>query len=565
MSNEYDYIIIGAGAAGATLAYKLTKPSKKGKCLSVLLLEQGGNYVNDPLVTDPRNAFVVDNDPRTTVQYPTLRDPGLNGQIVYFSQGQSDGGSTSHNYMFTGYVSNNWLSAFEQTTGISAAKYREAQQDLETFVPQTGTTPDASRGTKGPLTISQTPVGSTLPAFPTTAQTAGINDQVTTAGFAYQLGVAFGAPERIPPADDFNSSIAGLQAGVYVREQYSIKQDGTNWLRSTPGTEFLNRRQIKKVDCGLYQSKCKGNLVVVNYAHVTQILFDEECHGKKKRQRANGVCFFVGTVCTNAYAKCGVILSGGVIDSPRLLQLSGIGDKATLCAAGIKARVNLPAVGLNLRFHTDWSLNLGSFNQAYAEFPAILGLVDDPTTNLTPPYPVGYVPQRTVQFFVLPPSPGVVPYVVNIQAWNLVVRSSGTVTVVENNPLTFPRIEFNPVSNADDAALFVDAATRIAAAVTAVNVVNPGTLFYLGFDPTGASAAAIIANVAATATFAHGVGTCTMGADKTTSVVDRKFRVHCVKGLYVCDNSVVPFAADINTAPTAETLAWILGEQLRGR
>jgi choline dehydrogenase len=505
----YRYIIVGAGAAGCVLAYRLSQnPQNK-----VLLLEAGGPDV-DLRITMPA-AFSKLFKSRHDWAYFTEPQPHLNNRQLFWPRGKVLGGSSSINAMI--YIRGNrqdyddWAAA-----GLAGWDYNSL---LPYFTKSEHNTRGASafHGTHGPWHI-------------TDLQQPHILSK-TFLQAAQQAGIA--------PNPDFAANTQ-LGAGLYQVNQKNGKRHST-------AAAFLKPAMLRP------------NLTVLVRAHVTKVNVQ------------GGVATSVTYLhkgATHTAAAQDIILTGGAVNSPQLLLLSGIGDRAHLADVNVPLVHHLPGVGQNLKDH----LIIGALyklkqpialvgQETLANVLRYVFTRKGPLTSnvaeggaFVKMYPHSDRPDIQFLFgpnyfrnhgFSNPPGHGF-----SVGPTLLYPKSTGSITLRSNNPLAQPVIQPNYFSHADDLQILVDA-MRLARKIGEAPAFDPYRTEEIFPGPAVQTDADMAAFVRANAeTLYHPVATCRMG-NGTMDVVDQTFRVHGLKGLRVADASVLPSIIGGNTqAPT---------------
>lgn len=325
-SNQYDYIVIGAGVGGSVVASRLSEDP----CKRVLVIEAGPSDVGIEVVQIPFICASLSPNTPLDWNYTTVAQPGLNGRSVPYPRGRLVGGSSSINYMVwnTGTVDDfNRLADVTHDSIWDWAHVHPLVKKIEKLTPPadhhdtTGQINPSIHGTSGPVGIS-------LQGFPTLLD----NRVMQTTNL---LSTEF------PFNHDMNS---GNPIGIGW-SPFSV----ANGTRVSAATAYLEPALASR-----------SNLDLLVNTQVTKI-FQTGVHGKRPIFR--GVQFAASAsgpfFALNATRE--VILSAGAVATPQLLQLSGIGDPAALQKVGIKPIVNLPDVGKNLQDHTVlpnvWAIN----------------------------------------------------------------------------------------------------------------------------------------------------------------------------------------------------------------
>ena len=509
---DADYIVVGAGSAGCTVASRLSEDSG----VRVMLLEAGPKDTN-PMIHIPAGGRSLLRHPVINWNYGTVPEEGSGGRSIYWPRGKVLGGSSSINGMV--YVRGN-AADFDgwAQMGCRGWSYEDVLPHFmksETFH---GEGDDTYRGRSGPLQVQ--PYRTILP------MTHKFVEAAQQAGF--------------PLNADYNGA----------------RQDGVAYAQMT------HKGRFRGSTAATYLAAAKGrsNLDVEVGAIATKLLFDgKKCTGVEVQKN--------GQTRTLTAAR-EVILSGGSVNSPQLLQLSGIGPAAHLQSLGIPVVHDSPGVGQNLSDHYITRIQhrvkgVVSMNQL-ARFPRYVPhvfrwlVMGDGVLTFSAITATVFTRSREglaapdLQFLFSPGSytqtSGVLE---NEPGMSLNVcparpDSRGSIMIESPNPLAPPAICPNYLSAESDVQVMLSGMrqARKIMSMDALAEINAGETQPVDSIET-VQEMRCIAQANGT-TIYHPVGTCKMGEDPL-AVTDPRLRVRGVQGLRVIDASIMPTVTTGNT------------------
>jgi choline dehydrogenase len=509
----YDYIVVGAGSAGAVVANRLSDDARN----RVLLLEAGP--ARNLWTRIPIGYVKLINNPAVNWCYASEPEASTNGRKLPVPRGRLLGGSSSIN---------------------GNAFVRGQAQDFDTW---------AQMGNRG---WSYKDV---LPFFKRMESFEGGDDAYH--GREGPLRVT--NPEASDPLFQALIKAAGEVGIEHNRDYNGARQDGIAMSQAT----IANGRRMSTAHCYLDPIRRRPNLHIETGALTEALVLD----GK----RCTGVRYSVGGVAREARAAREVVVSAGTINSPQLLELSGIGLPERLQKLGIAVQHALPGVGENLRDHyaprTRWAIGaegitfndrgrgLALVRQALRYLVSgkgMLGMVAAPLRAFVrsreglaaPDLLLGWVPMLTEPGLKGPKlsrQSGMTCY-----AHPMRPESKGHIHIVSADPRKPPAINFNFLSAPIDAELTVRAIRIARAVMTAPAMADMQVREIAPGAPRTTDDQILDWVKQAGETTYHPVGTCKMGSD-AMAVVDDQLRVRGVEGLRVADASIMPTLTSGNT------------------
>ncbi len=519
---SWDYVVVGAGAAGCVVAGRLSQMMLDAR---IALIEAGGDKLG--LTTKiPGTAFIASTSPRRNWNFETEPVPALNGRKLWWFQGRILGGSSSINGML--YLRGHSLE-YDQWAQRGCHGW-SFDQVLPYFKKAESNTRGASEwhGDDGPITVKP----------------SRINLPICDAFLAAAQGAGFAV------IDDLNADIA----------------EGFGRI----DTNIANDRRASTAVAYVHPARRRGNLDLLSQTLATRIVIEGN--------RARGVEIVREGVRETIWAEREVILCGGTVNSPQLLMLSGIGPADHLSQLGVSVVVNMPEVGRNLQNHPSYSLRYACSQPVtaykYLNPRAALGIglryalsrggalgesyiatggymrsdpalaVSDTIVVMAPALITrGGVGWRLADLF--PERHG---FTVMVGAGRPLSR--GHILLRGSDPAAHPRIFPEYFSAPEDLRALARSVHRIREMMRGPAIRNLIEAELVSGPVTNDQVALEEDIRARAATFFHPSGTCRMGSDPI-AVVNPRLRVNGIEGLRVADASIMPAALNACThAPT---------------
>jgi len=533
IANEYDYVVIGAGSSGCVLAERLSSDGKS----TVLLIEAGGDNETE-LVNMPRAFMKMFGNPTHFWHFPVTDQEGRTaGEVWPYGRGLGGSSSTNGTWYLRGMPVDfdGWAA-----DGRDEWRWSEIERCYREMEDYRADDADPSRGRGGPLQVTQLPYRSPSIAATITA------------------GVEMGLPRL---AD--------------------VNTPGTTGIGYTQATVTRRGRRASSYQAFLKPAMGRQNLSVMTDTLVERIDIHE--------RRARAVIIRNADGERTITVRKEVVLSAGALQSPRLLQLSGIGPADVLAKAGVPLIHELSQVGRNLADHTMFAMSWRLHNDpgVNKEFAGWRMMAHVARYYLTRKGLMAYTSPEVTALLALESSPdwpdvqfGVGPFSmrssaeikadpgrgaledkpgISINAISLRPKSRGTVAILSAGATDPLKLDANWWSDPADRPFMIkmvrlarEYMRQPALAKFVGEEVSPGAEF-----ETDEQIGKVLEWMASPGV--HATGTCRMGTPET-GVVDGRLRVHGIDGLRVVDCSVMPLTPAANTNGPAMVVGWRAAE-----
>ena len=517
MADNFDYIIVGAGSSGCVLANRLSANQKNSVCI----LEAGPPDWN-PFIHIPAGFMKTLVNPNVNWLFKSEPSWGTDGRVIDIPRGKTLGGSSSINGMVFNRGQNLDFDVWAQK-GNKGWSYSDLLPYFKKYEKRLGEFDDVYRGTQGELPITD-------------------------------------LEYRDPLCEAFIKS--AIEQGIPLNKDYNGKlQEGVSYVQRTTRGRF----RVSAAKAFLKPAKSRKNLQIITNAFVTKINFNNKT--------AIGVEYLIGGrggKKINLKANKEIILSSGVIKSPHILHMSGVGPVEDLKKLGIDVIHDLKGVGMNLRDHfaprlTARAKNVETVNEKSRGFKLLkeIGkyiIGKQSIVNLSPTLVYCFwhsneeIRNHDLQMTFTPASykegvqstldtePGF-----TVTAWQQRPESLGWIKSKTNDPFDAPLIQPNYLDAEEDKRVVV-AGLKLSRRLMHSKALSHYFDYevYPGIEKQSDEELLQVARERGTTTY-HQMGTCRMGPKTDpTAVVDDNLKVYGLNNLRVIDASIMPTMLSAN-------------------
>jgi len=517
LRRSYDYVVVGAGTTGCTLVGTLAKREPS----ATILLIEAGDWDTDPAVEDPRLWFTNLGTSRDwgDVAIPSR---GVNDRAIPEHTGRAIGGGSSINATIWARPFKADLDNWARVSGDGAWGYEHGLELFKSIEDWQGAPSPEFRGTGGQVWVQ--PAADPLPLA--TAALDGCRE----------IG--------LPVVDDLNGERELTGNGFGYMNQ--IIKDG---------------RRFSMARAFLYPVLANENVTVLVNTQVNRVTIQDGRATGVECVRSDGETVAIG-------AGVEVVLSAGTFNTPKVLMLSGIGDRKELQDLNIPAHVHSPEVGQNVQDHI---LHGGCLYEAPEPFE-----YGNSAANVSGYYktdPSLELPDVSLVQIEIPYASEVIAeqYSPPATTWALCAglvtpKSRGTVKLRSADPSERPIVDMQFLSHPDDVAS-LKRSIEVARSVAGSAAMKPHVVREVapGRDLHGEELSTFVRDGATT--YFHSAGACRMG-DDDRAVVDADLRVNGVRNLRIADGSIMPRIVAVPTMPACVLIGLRMAEILipdRGR